>query len=53
MRNKKYENLINWKGTEGSFKFAQPDKVAQMWGARINKANMTYERLRVRSGRHY
>ena len=43
---------IHWIGTEGEFKFSDPEVVAGLWGQRKNKPNMNYEKL-SRALRYY
>ncbi|XP_053211551.1 protein C-ets-2-like [Panonychus citri] len=40
-----YREYIRWEGTEGEFKFIQPEMVAQLWGQRKNKPTMNYTKL--------
>ncbi|XP_017784351.1 PREDICTED: ETS-related transcription factor Elf-3-like [Nicrophorus vespilloides] len=46
-------SLIKWDNyAEGTFKFVQSEKVAQMWGNRKNNTKMNYEKL-SRAMRYY
>lgn len=39
-------SLIKWENKEdGTFKFVQNEKVAQMWGGRKKNENMTFEKF--------
>lgn len=46
------QNVIRWVGDDGEFKFLNPEKVAQKWGARKGKPAMNYEKL-SRALRYY
>jgi len=42
----KYSSIIHWvQRDEGVFRFVQPKSVAQLWGKRRRRQNMTYEHL--------
>ena len=45
-------DVIHWCGDDGEFKLRDPEVVAQLWGTRKNKPNMSYEKLR-RALRYY
>ena len=47
-----HTEVLHWVGNEGVFKFEDPERVAQLWGARKNKPNMNYEKL-SRALRYY
>lgn len=47
-----YTSVIQWLGTEGEFKFIEPEQVAKLWGIRKNKLTMNYEKL-SRALRYY
>ena len=47
-----HSEVLHWVGNEGIFKFEDPERVAQLWGARKNKPNMNYEKL-SRALRYY
>lgn len=42
---KDHRNIIEWHGTEGEFKFIDPERVAALWGVRTNNQKMNYEKL--------
>lgn len=52
LTDKTRRSVIHWIGSEGEFKFADPDMVAKLWGNRKNKPNMNYEKL-TRALRYY
>ncbi|XP_074652430.1 GA-binding protein alpha chain-like [Tubulanus polymorphus] len=52
LTDKECREVIHWVGDEGEFKLNHPELVAQMWGSRKNKPNMTYEKL-SRALRYY
>ena len=37
-----HSEVLHWVGNEGVFKFENPERVAQLWGARKNKPKMNY-----------
>ncbi|BES87282.1 GA-Hypothetical protein protein alpha chain [Nesidiocoris tenuis] len=41
----KCRDMICWFGKNGEFLLKEPERVAQLWGARRQKPNMTYESL--------
>ena len=51
-----YSDVIHWATgydvEDGEFVMAEPEKVAQLWGQKKNKQNMTYEKL-SRALRYY
>jgi len=41
-----YSNIIRWEQRDnGVFRFVNPKSVAQLWGERRRRQNMTYEHL--------
>lgn len=52
LTDKKHRDIIRWVGEDGEFKFIEPEKVAELWGACKNKPNMNYEKL-SRALRYY
>lgn len=52
LTDKRYVDVIHWLTDDGEFKFAQPERVAELWGERKNKAKMNYEKL-SRALRYY
>ncbi len=42
---KDHKNIIEWSGTNGVFRFLEPERVAYLWGLRKNKENMTFQTL--------
>lgn len=45
-------NIATWEDQKGMFRIRDPTKLADMWGEKRNRTNMTYEKL-SRSLRHY
>lgn len=45
-------NVAVWEDQKGMFRIKDPAKLAEMWGEKRNRTNMTYEKL-SRSLRHY
>lgn len=45
-------NVATWEDQKGMFRIRDPTKLADMWGEKRNRTNMTYEKL-SRSLRHY
>ncbi|XP_037073069.1 DNA-binding protein Ets97D-like [Pollicipes pollicipes] len=52
LTDKSRREIIHWVGTDGEFKFNDPEMVAYLWGQRKNKPNMNYEKL-SRALRYY
>ncbi|XP_043208898.1 DNA-binding protein Ets97D-like isoform X1 [Amphibalanus amphitrite] len=52
LTDKARREIIHWVGSEGEFKFSDPEMVAHLWGQRKNKPNMNYEKL-SRALRYY
>lgn len=52
LTDKDSREVIHWVGDEGEFKLNNPERVAQLWGARKNKPTMNYEKL-SRALRYY
>lgn len=47
-----HKDIIQWTNNEGEFKLINPEEVANLWGRRKNKQNMTYDKL-SRALRYY
>jgi len=45
-------NVATWEDQKGMFRIRDPTRLAEMWGEKRNRTNMTYEKL-SRSLRHY
>ncbi|KAJ7328166.1 Friend leukemia integration 1 transcription factor, partial [Desmophyllum pertusum] len=48
----RYSSIISWEGTNGQFRFIEPDRVASLWGERNGRVNMTYQKF-SRALRYY
>lgn len=42
---KDYLNFIQWKGTDGEFKFINPEAVAALWGQRKGDSSIDYNEM--------
>jgi GA-binding protein transcription factor alpha len=47
-----HRDCLEWAGEEGEFRLINPERVAELWGHRKNKANMNYEKM-SRALRYY
>ena len=47
-----YSLIISWEGTNGQFKIKEPEQIANLWGERNGRTNMTYQKF-SRSLRYY
>lgn len=52
LTDKEHRNIIQWQDNQAELKFVEPESVAKLWDARINKPNMNYEKL-SRALRYY
>lgn len=52
LTDKAHVNIIQWTNDDGEFHMLRPDVIAQLWGEKKQKSNMTYEKL-SRSLRYY